>query len=125
MSARTLAWILFATVAGCTGQNHSGVGGTTSGGTTGSSTVASSTDDACKSGSNRWCDEPIYCAWGQQTCGPDGAWGACVEVTSKPPGCDTDAYNPDCCVAAGQCCQAYNLPDPQASVGNCAGIICQ
>jgi hypothetical protein len=77
----------------------------------------------CVPGTTRYCDEPVYCAWGQQTCGPDGRWGKCTEVPT-PSGCEgffgfDNFYDQDCCVAHGFCCQAY--PANQ-SVGNCQGV---
>jgi hypothetical protein len=79
--------------------------------------------ETCTPGAVRWCDEEVYCAWGKQTCGPDGNWGACVETTSRPSGCGGERwYDVDCCVAAGQCCQAMTpLPKPY-SVGNCLPV---
>lgn len=77
----------------------------------------------CVPGSMRYCDEPVFCAWGIQTCGPDGRWGNCTE-TQPPPGCESflpfgSTYDGDCCVAQGYCCQAYPADN---SVGDCAGI---
>ena len=79
--------------------------------------------EECTPGAVRWCDEEIYCSWGKQTCGPDARWGACTETTSRPQGCGQDRwYDVDCCVAAGQCCQAMTpLPKPY-SVGECAPV---
>src|SRR5262249_49551561 len=34
----------------------------------------------CVPGSQRWCDAPIGCLWGKQTCTPDGNWGTCEEA---------------------------------------------
>ena len=76
----------------------------------------------CVLGATRWCDDPMYCHWGQQTCvtDPDGAtrWGTCMEVTTTPPGCGGVVYDTDCCVASGECCQdAFGTWE---STGNCA-----
>lgn len=77
----------------------------------------------CFPGAMRYCDEPVFCAWGIQTCGPDGHWGACTE-TQPPAGCEEffpgfpATYDLDCCVAQGFCCQAYPA---DTSVGDCAG----
>jgi hypothetical protein len=81
----------------------------------------------CLPGTSRWCDDPIYCNWGKQTCAPNGMWGACVEVPQAPAGCGGSQYDQGCCVAAGQCCQQFDYgpfgnPGGGASVGNCAGI---
>jgi hypothetical protein len=70
-----------------------------------------------------YCDEPVFCAWGIQTCGPDGRWGNCTE-TQAPPGCESffpfgNTYDGECCVAQGYCCQAYPA---DTSVGDCGGI---
>ena len=80
----------------------------------------------CKPGTQRWCDDPLYCFWGRQSCTPAGTWGQCIETTDKPAGCDRPTYNLDCCVAAGQCCEDVRRTNPNApdSVGNCAGILC-
>jgi len=93
-------------------------------------------EEWCSPGLERYCDEPRYCNWGKQTCGPDGRWGACTETSDVPPDCDDAlpiplpidlgvSYDPECCVRAGLCCQNYgydgSLPS-DASVGNCAGI---
>lgn len=76
----------------------------------------------CNPGTQRWCDDPQYCHWGIQTCelDPDGVgrWGACIETPDRPAGCTTTIYDPDCCVAAGECCQdAFGTWE---SVGNCS-----
>jgi hypothetical protein len=75
----------------------------------------------CTPGSERWCDDPQYCRWGKQKCGPDGRWGTCVEVTTAPPGCTGTLYNANCCVQAGGCCQNY--PKDDSSIGKCDGIV--
>lgn len=74
----------------------------------------------CTPGSMRWCDDPKYCHWGQQFCGPDGKFGVCNEVTTAPGNCTSVLYSKDCCVAAGACCQNY--PTDQSSVGNCSNV---
>ena len=78
----------------------------------------------CPPGSVRWCDEPAYCAWGKQSCNPDGTWGACVETNERPFPCSGATYSPACCVLAGQCCQAFPLDD---SIGDCPPmeIVCE
>jgi hypothetical protein len=75
----------------------------------------------CVPGTKRWCDDPKYCHWGKQTCGPDGKWGACIETNDGPGGCTGKFYSVSCCISAGKCCQ--NFPTNNASVGNCAGIV--
>jgi hypothetical protein len=76
----------------------------------------------CNPGATRFCDDPNYCNWGQQTCGPDGNWGTCVEIPA-PSGCEgmfwDNSYDSSCCVAQGYCCQAYPA---QNSIGNCVGV---
>jgi hypothetical protein len=74
----------------------------------------------CYPGQTRWCDTPVYCAWGRQTCLPDSHWGRCEETSEKPFGCDTYHYDRECCIAAGQCC--HNFPYDDTSVGLCGGI---
>jgi len=78
----------------------------------------------CPPGSTRWCDTPTYCAWGQQTCNPDGTWGTCVESPVIPFPCSGPYYDPLCCVLAGQCCQAYPSND---SIGDCppGELVCE
>lgn len=91
--------------------------------------------DRCVPGASRYCDEPLYCNWGTQTCAPDGSWGACTEIPIPmvcadpfdPFGTMTSGqYDPACCVAQGLCCQNFGY-DPtrgiQESVGNCTGIV--
>jgi hypothetical protein len=73
----------------------------------------------CVPGSEEWCDEPLYCAWGKQQCTPQGTWGPCKEVTQPPVGCGGPSYDPFCCAQHGQCCQIGNQ-----SIGNCGGIVC-
>jgi hypothetical protein len=61
----------------------------------------------CVPGTQRWCDDAIYCSWGKQTCNPDGSWGPCVEptvtrdgLTDRPAtecGCRFFYFNDDCC----------------------------
>lgn len=92
-------------------------------------------EERCVPGTERYCDEPMFCAWGLQRCGPDGRWGACTETDRIPEDCVEElpvplpfpmptTYDPECCVRAGQCCQNYGY-DPSRhiddSVGNCAG----
>jgi hypothetical protein len=81
--------------------------------------------ERCTPGAWRWCDEEKYCAWGKQTCGPDGRWGTCVETTARPNGCSGKRfYDEDCCVDAGGCCQAMHLLTPQVySVGTCQPVV--
>jgi len=78
-------------------------------------------DAGCNVGTTRWCDDPQYCHWGIQTCEADpdgvGRWGACTETTSRPDGCSSTIYDPDCCVSAGECCQ--DAFDSWESTGNC------
>jgi hypothetical protein len=72
----------------------------------------------CVPGASRWCDDPMYCHWGRQTCDSEGHWGTCVEVPDAPTGCDgTRAYSRDCCVDSGACCENY--PTDHSSVGHC------
>jgi hypothetical protein len=78
----------------------------------------------CVPGAKRFCDEPNYCNWGLQTCGPSGEWGACTEVP-PPSGCEgpfgfPTGYDVDCCVSMGFCCQSY--PNDM-SIGNCSGVV--
>jgi hypothetical protein len=75
----------------------------------------------CNPGTTRWCDDPVYCNWGQQTCGPDGFWGTCVEVSTMPAGCDGPSYDAACCLAQNQCCQGWDdVKGVYVSAGNCA-----
>ena len=75
----------------------------------------------CTPGSQRWCDDPMYCHWGRQTCGSDGRWGTCVEVDGGPSGCSGSLYSATCCVDAGECCQNY--PEDDRSIGDCDSIV--
>jgi hypothetical protein len=75
----------------------------------------------CTPGSQRWCDDPMYCHWGRQTCGSDGRWGTCIEVDAGPSGCSGSLYSATCCVDAGECCQNY--PEDDRSIGNCDSIV--
>lgn len=80
-------------------------------------------DEKCTVGAVRWCDEAQFCSWGKQTCGPNHEWGACKEVTNHPNGCGDTFYDEDCCVDAGQCCQAMHLLTPlDYSVGTCQPV---
>jgi hypothetical protein len=93
-------------------------------------------EERCVAGTERFCDEPEFCAWGLQDCGPDGRWGACIETDRIPADCESEfpdigfpvptTYDPGCCVEAGLCCQNYGH-DPSlsidASIGACAGIV--
>lgn len=87
--------------------------------------VCDTPDDGCGGecipGTARWCDTPIACAWGKQTCDADGRWGACREVLERPRGCSGFFYDRECCVDAGACCQ--NFPIDDTSVGSCTGIV--
>lgn len=96
-----------------------------------------SCEERCIAGTQRYCDEPEFCAWGLQDCGPDGRWGACTETRMIPSECIEEppiplpfptptTYDPECCVRAGLCCQNYGH-DPSlgidASIGSCAGRV--
>jgi hypothetical protein len=77
----------------------------------------------CVPGSTRYCDTPTYCSWGEQRCNDDGAgWSSCYEA-SPPPGCGGYAYDQDCCMEAGACCQDWYDADLDGdwtdSVGAC------
>lgn len=94
-------------------------------------------EERCVPGTDRYCDEPRFCAWGKQVCGPDGRWGACIETRDIPPACREDppiplpfetpqTYDPGCCVRAGHCCQNYGHDpslDVDASIGHCTGRV--
>jgi hypothetical protein len=82
----------------------------------------------CVPGVVRWCDTPEACAWGKQTCTPDGAWGACIETDDRPGDCAVEifgwldpTYDTDCCISTGECCQNYPSDD---SVG-CPPPMCR
>jgi hypothetical protein len=84
-------------------------------------------DCVCVPGAVRWCDSPEMCNWGQQTCLPDGNWGTCVETDKRPEGCASGgaAYDEECCLKAGQCCQDFEAwDDDQKSIGKCDNIAC-
>jgi hypothetical protein len=55
-------------------------------------------------GQIRWCDDPVFCNWGNQTCLPDGTWGPCKEVKTQPAGCDPGQFDDACCDRLGLCC---------------------
>src|SRR5262249_25733154 len=76
-------------------------------------------DVACEPGTPRYCDEAKFCHWGNQTCGPDHAWGACVETNQHPAGCNFTLYNSLCCEEAGACCE--DVFDHH-SIGNCPSV---
>jgi hypothetical protein len=102
----------------------SGVTGGGSGSNTGSGGGGACVANAeCVPGTTRWCDDPVFCAFGKQQCTSQGTWGKCVEVSDAPAGCDCDMYDQGCCVAAGECCQSED--DNSQSVGNCGGIVCR
>lgn len=85
------------------------------------STDCSDTDcQTCTPGTFRWCDDPMYCHWGRQDCGPDSRWGACVETDDRPGDCAGLTYSLSCCLEAGGCCENY--PTDRSSVGMCDGI---
>jgi hypothetical protein len=76
----------------------------------------------CTPGTHRFCDDPTYCHWGDQECGPDQRWGPCIEIPDPPAGCSGQLYNRDCCVMQNQCCQ--NFPTDNSSVGGgCGGVV--
>lgn len=79
----------------------------------------------CVPTQQRWCHAGfLECKWGKQVCEPDGRWGACVPTEEAPGFCAVTGgrYFAPCCVAAGECCQDF---PSDASVGNCAGIVCE
>ena len=75
----------------------------------------------CTPGTYRICDEPTFCHWGRQECGPDGSWGSCVEIETPPGECMGPLYSATCCVQAGECCQ--NFPVDDTSIGACEGRV--
>jgi hypothetical protein len=77
------------------------------------------TDESCDPGATRWCDGPVYCDWGVQTCNADRAWGRCIETNVHPGTCNPQIYDWSCCVDAGGCCQS---PFDGSSVGDCPGV---
>jgi hypothetical protein len=82
----------------------------------------------CIPGSWRYCDTPSYCSWGRQTCNDAGdGWGPCDE-TSAPSSCTGSAYDQECCLAAGYCCQDYfdfdGDGDWDESLGACEDVNC-
>ena len=91
--------------AGTGGTNDGGRGGT--GGTNdgGNAGTGGNTNDQCPCvGAIRWCDDPVYCHWGQQTCLPNGTWGGCKEVNAGPPGCTGAYFSERCCINQKLCC---------------------
>ncbi len=82
------------------------------------SSVPACCEHKCKAGTVRLCDEPEFCLWGTQTCGPDGAWSTCIEA-DPPAGCTGFpfgfGYDEDCCVDHGYCCENSQ----HESVGSC------
>jgi hypothetical protein len=75
----------------------------------------------CIPSSSRWCDTPERCAWGLQTCLPDGRWGRCVETSLRPRGCSSYFYDRACCIRSGACCQ--NFPTNDDNVGMCMSVL--
>lgn len=57
-----------------------------------------STPPICTSGTQRWCDDAIYCSWGKQTCLSTGKWGPCIEPTITPTGLADRPNNACACV---------------------------
>lgn len=78
----------------------------------------------CVPGAIRWCDTPVSCLWGKQTCLPDGTWGACTETPDRPPGCTSPVYSLCCCLMADQCCEGAPYGGKAPSKGKCGGITC-
>ena len=83
----------------------------------------------CSPSTVRWCDEPVLCRWGKQTCDKTGYWGLCVETNERPGGCMATLYDQQCCANAGACCQdMINKEVDQnghliyPSIGQCANI---
>lgn len=83
--------------------------------------------ECCVPGTTRYCDTPISCMWGQQSCSPQGHWQACKETKAIPAKCKGagNIYDPACCVREGLCCQNFGLlpGDPNRSVGKCEGTL--
>ena len=82
----------------------------------------------CIPGTTRYCDTPTYCSWGSQVCNDRGdGWGSCTE-TSPAPGCSGYAFDQDCCLRSGACCQDWLDTDRDGdyndSVGACEDVIC-
>jgi hypothetical protein len=77
--------------------------------------------EKCQQGTTRYCDGNEYCYWGEQTCGPDGQWGACNETAQAPAGCSGPAYSPNCCVQHNYCCEL--MDGTGRSAGNCPGVV--
>jgi hypothetical protein len=89
------------------GGGGSGSGSTSGGGGDGSWIPP----QECVIGSERWCDEPVFCAWGKQVCAPDGRWGRCIETAARPGSCGGNVYDQNCCAAASDgCCQDMAHP---------------
>jgi hypothetical protein len=117
----------FATWSSCTGEVK--CGGSSSGGSSsgGIDAAAPPTTCECFAGAVRWCDTPVGCDWGQQTCMPDGNWGKCNETALRPTGCNNpndSTYDQNCCLQSGSCCQDYEGPDENKSKGKCEMIAC-
>lgn len=87
----------------------------------GSTDCADTECQRCTPGATRWCDDPMYCHWGEQLCGSDGMWGACIETTDRPGSCTGSIYSLSCCLEAGGCCENY--PTDHTSRGMCDGIV--
>jgi hypothetical protein len=86
-------------------------------------------DCFCVPGAVRYCDGPTYCQWGVQYCRDDGmGWTSCDETGSGPPGCPGMAFNTQCCIDEGSCCQDFHDVDMdgdrQESVGACEETLC-
>ena len=116
----------FSVWSACTGEATSCAGGVI-GGDGGTTTPPPPPPNCvCIPNAVRWCDTPIACNWGKQTCMPDGSWGSCNETNDRPPSCQSGdpSYNEECCLAANQCCQDFGGTEPDKSKGNCAAIAC-
>jgi hypothetical protein len=102
------------------GQGHGRGHGQTAGdgtidGGSGSKSRGASDCAYCIPQTVRWCDDPVYCNWGKQSCLPDGTWGPCTEVQETPAGCTGRGFSGKCCEALGLCC-GWTSTDV---VGNC------
>jgi hypothetical protein len=104
-----------------TGGSGGGTNGSGGAGGHGGTGGGSAGDAPCECpGVTRWCDEPVFCLWGQQTCLPDGSWGPCQEVKGAPDGCTEEFFfSGACCERRGICCEKNGTLFGPCHAGGC------
>ncbi len=86
--------------------------------------------ELCAQGATRWCQVPDgnddgSGAWGQQACGADGTWETCAASSSAPSSCASGGdFDQDCCIASGECCEAFDSEGSDPISFNCPATAC-